>query len=187
VAVSVALIAGRGGNGGGAPAAAGTTPPASTTAPVAPAGSRLTEAEYRGQANAVCSDLPDFAELFGAVETPAQLRSVIQLALDSSIRPALDRLAVLEPPVSLEQGHFAVLALGREEEQVLARLAERLRGASPEAARSAAVQAAGDLERISDRANPRYRALGLPDCIQEEPPRPAAPDGVEQLSRALHR
>jgi hypothetical protein len=161
VVLGVVLLAG----GDDDPVAGGTTTEITGTTPVTPAVIPLTQAEYRDAANAICRDLPDVSELFTSVETPEQLRSVLQLAVSSSLLPAAVRLGALDPPLEWEPAHQEILAAVGEEIGVLQGLVQTL---STEAdPRMAARIAARRVDELTRLANGHWQTFGATDCVED--------------------
>jgi serine/threonine protein kinase len=160
--LAIVLVAGGGADDDASAGGPATRP--ATTASIPPTQIRLTQAEYRDAANTICRDLPDLADLFGSVETPDQLRSVLQLALSSSLRPAAARLGALEPPVEWDAAHREVLAAVDEEITLLEHLVDTIRtDADPRASARSAAMRLDEVTRVTDG---HWRTFGATECVE---------------------
>jgi hypothetical protein len=173
-AVAVAAVVLLTGRGGGSETTARPPPPPTTTAtPAPPPPATLTPEQYRRRGNEICARQPPIEDLFGAIRDPADIRPVVLLALNSSVRPALAQLSALDPPPALRATHERALMLTRQEVTLLQHLADDIAaGADPAAAARAAL---GRLDRMERQVDAAFRSLGLDQCAGPQRRSPLPP------------
>lgn len=109
-------------------------------------------------ANAVCEGLPDVGQPLTAVETPQQLREVVNVALASSVRPRHRPARGARAAASAAPAHRDIRRLANEEARVLQRLGTDLdAGRDPVAASEEAARA---LDGLAAEANVRFPSSG---------------------------
>jgi hypothetical protein len=131
-------------------------------------GARLSEQQYRKQADAQCAKLAAASEELGLAQQEgavgAAVRGYVRAAAEG-LRDLTDGLGSLRPPESLESDADDLLAALDEYADGLDDIASRVeRGQGLTAALDAAPKLVARLNRISDRATKLVVALGLDAC-----------------------
>jgi len=137
---AVAALAGCGGSGGASSAS-----------------------DYRNAATKICDDANRRAAAIARPRDLSALRDYLDKTL-SIVQQDTDQLRSLHPPDNLKAGHEAAL---RAQDAAVARLRallDRLKSAKPTVAELRAALA--EVQRLSDQADKRFRALGLSHCAQ---------------------
>jgi len=120
-------------------------------------------AEYRREASAICVDANRRA---GAIKRPRDLAGLRRF-LDQTlviIEQDTDRLRRLRPPAALRSGHAAALRVQDAAIRRLRALRGELDAAHPSV--RALRKGLGEVQRLGDEADRRFRALGLERCAQ---------------------
>jgi hypothetical protein len=123
---------------------------------------RLSEAEFREQANAICSEydgrIEDLGEPGSLEEVPEFVNQAIPV-----IEDGLAELRELEPPEELEADYDRML----DETEKSVGVAERLRDAAAEGSRQAVQDALEEGNAADSESDRIARELGLEECADE--------------------
>lgn len=127
----------------------------------------LTPKEYRGEARTICAEADRATQ---AVERPtkttnAAIASYFERLMKVNRRTS-EEFAKLEPPEQLEAEHKEALSANREGVKEVEKLVAELRRGGD--ARALLQAAQGRLADLSRRSGAAARALGVPECAQQE-------------------
>jgi hypothetical protein len=127
----------------------------------------LSTSEYRGEARKICQEAD---RATSAVERPtrttnAAIASYFERLMNVN-RKTSEQFGELEPPEELKAKHEAALAANRDGVKEVERLVAELRRGGD--ARALLQAAQGRLQQLSQRSAEAARALGVPECAQQE-------------------
>ncbi len=125
-------------------------------------GGRLSEAEFRAQANAVCLKYDERIEALGEPESLEEVPEFVDQALPI-IEEGVAELRELEPPEELEADYDRMLA---ETERSVG-VAQRLRDAAAEGDQQALQDAFEEGNAADSQSDRIARELGLDECADE--------------------
>jgi hypothetical protein len=125
--------------------------------------SRLSAAELRSQAGAICHATADAIDRIAVPDTPDQGARFLRRGL-LRMGPELTRLKALKPPTDLEPEYRQAIELATRELSTISDHERRIRGGSDVIDTFRALEAA--LAPITQTENRAWRALQLPACVR---------------------
>ena len=126
-------------------------------------GGAMSAADYRKAASKICDDANRHAAAVGQPRNLAALRGYLDRTL-AIVQDDTDRLRALHPPDNLKSGHQEALKAQDAAVQRLRALLHQLETSKPTVAELRSALA--EVQRLSDEADRRFRAIGLQHCAQ---------------------
>jgi hypothetical protein len=126
-------------------------------------GGAMSATDYRKAASKICDDANRRAAAVGRPRNIAGLRGYLDRTL-AIVQDDTDRLRALHPPDNLKSGHEAALKAQDAAVQRLRALLHELETSKPPVTELRAALA--EVQRRSDEADRRFRAIGLQHCAQ---------------------
>jgi hypothetical protein len=124
---------------------------------------RLSEEEFREQANSVCADYEDRIRDIGTPTSVDEIPAYVDEALPV-VEQEIEELKALSPPSEQQETFDEMIA----EAEKAAAVGPELREAAEENDRAAIERALDEGNAASDRADEHARELGLTACVDEE-------------------